>query len=177
LYHLVLANWQLKTRPEGGAYVNAELAGENLDVAFHYLQPPADRETRALFISVVESEARAEALRTIIAHLSAAAREDTHQTTYLLDKLQPEIAAVTHAFATAIRKQHVRPDTFLTLIQPTLAWGLPEPQPTGMPPTAHAMEARSTQLLDGASGSQTPIVQALDAILGLQRRSHTGQLI
>jgi hypothetical protein len=104
LYHFVLSNWRLRSRPEGGRYANGELAGENLELAFHYLLPPADREERTLFISIVESEARgAEALRAIVALLSAAAREDAHQTTYLLDKLRTEIAAILQAFATAIR--------------------------------------------------------------------------
>ena len=180
LYHFVLSNWRLRSRPEGGRYVNGELAGENLELAFHYLLPPADREERTLFISVVESEARgAEALRVIVALLSAAAREDVHQTTYLLDKLRTEIAAISHAFATAIRKQHLKPDTFLTLIQPTHVWGLPEPRPRSVQATdvSGVERASGTRRLDGASGSQTPIMQAIDAILGLQRRSHTGQLV
>src|SRR5262245_52684776 len=109
LYHFVLSNWRLRSRPEGGRYTNGELVGENLELAFHYLLPPADREERTLFVSIVESEARgAEALRTIMALLSAAAREDVHQTTYLLERLQTEIAAISHAFATAIRKQHLK---------------------------------------------------------------------
>jgi CRP-like cAMP-binding protein len=180
LYHLVLSNWRLRSRPEGGRYANGELAGENLQLAFHYLLPPEDREERTLFISVVESEARgAEALRAIVALLSAAAREDLHQSTYLLEKLRTDIAAVSHAFATAIRKQHLKPDTFLTLIQPTHVWGLPEPRPRSLQATdvSRLSESVGTGLLDGASGSQTPTMQAIDAILGLQRRSHTGQLI
>jgi CRP-like cAMP-binding protein len=180
LYHLVMSNWRLRSRPEGGRYTNRELAGENLELAFHYLLPPAEREERALFVSVVEAEARgAEALRVMVALLSAAAREDAHQTTYLLDRLRSEIAAISHAFATAIRKQHLKPDTFLTLIQPTHVWGLPEPRPRSLPATdaSRSSEPSGTRLLDGASGSQTPIVQAIDAILGLQRRSQTGQLI
>jgi len=180
LYHFVLSNWRLRSRPEGGRYANGELAGENLELAFHYLLPPADREERALFISIVESEARgAEALRAIVALLSAAAREDVHQTTYLLDKLRTEIGAISHVFATAIRKQHLKSDTFLTLIQPTHVWGLPEPRPRSLQATdaSGSSESPGTRLLDGASGSQTPIMQAIDAILGLQRRSHTGQLI
>jgi CRP-like cAMP-binding protein len=114
-----------------------------------------------------------------VALLPAAAREDAHQTTYLLDKLRTEIAAMSHAFATGIRKQHLKSDTFLTLIQPTHVWGLPEPRPRSLQATdvSVSSEPAGTRLLDGASGSQTPIVQAIDAILGLQRRSHTGQLI
>lgn len=177
LYHLVLSNWRLQSRPEGGRYANAELAGENLELAFHYLLPPADREERTLFISIVESEARgAEALRAIVALLSAAAREDVHQTTYLLDKLRTEISAISRTFATAIRKQHLKSDTFLTLIQPTHVWGLPEPRPRSLQATGSS-EPAGTRPVDGASGSQTPTIQAIDAILGLQRRSHTGQLI
>jgi CRP-like cAMP-binding protein len=180
LYHFVLSNWRLRSRPEGGRYTNGELAGENLELAFHYLQPPADREERAMFISIVESEARgAEALRAVVALLSAAAREDAHQTTYLLDKLRTEIAAISHAFATGIRKQHLKSDTFLTLIQPTHVWGLPEPRPRSLQATdvPGSSEPPGTRLLDGASGSQAPTMQAIDAILGLQRRSHTGQLV
>ena len=180
LYHLVLSNWRLRSRPEGGRYTNGELAGENLELGFHFLLPPEDREERTLFVSVVESEARgAEALRAIVALLSAAAREDVHQTVFLLEKLRIDIAAVSQAFATAIRKQHLKPDTFLTLIQPTLVWGLPEPRPRSLQATdaSGSSEPAGMRVLDGASGSQTPIVQAIDAILGLQRRSHTGQLI
>src|SRR5215211_897571 len=180
LYHFVLSNWRLRSRPEGGRYANGEVAGANLELAFHYLLPPADREERTLFTSFVESEARgAEALRAIVALLSAAAREDAHQTIYLLDKLRTEIAAISHAFATAIRKQHLKSDTFLTLIQPTHVWGLPEPRPRSLQATdlSGSSEPPGTRPLDGASGSQTPIMQAIDAILGLQRRSHTGQLI
>jgi CRP-like cAMP-binding protein len=180
LYHFVLSNWRLRSRPEGGRYANGELAGENLELAFHYLQPPADREERAMFISIVESEARgAEALRAIVALLSAAAREDVHQTTYLLDKLRTEIAAMSHVFATRIRKQHLKSDTFLTLIQPTHVWGLPEARPRGLPATdvPGSREPAGTRPLDGASGSQTPTRQAIDTILGLQRGSPTGQLI
>ena len=180
LYYLVLSNWRLRSRPEGGRYVNGELAGENLELAFHYLLPPADREERTMFIAIVESEARgAGALRAIVALLSAAAREDVHQAAYLLEKLRTDIAAMLHAFATAIRKQHLKSDTFLTLIQPTHVWGLPEPRPRSLPATevSGSSEPAGTRLLDGASGSQMPTVQAIDAILGLQRRSHTGQLI
>src|SRR4051794_27680468 len=130
LYSLVLSNWRLLSRPEGGRYANGELTGENLELAFHYLLPPADREERTLFMSIVEAEARgAAALRVMVALLAAAAREDAHQTTYLLDELRTEIAAISHAFATAIRKQHLKSDTFLTLIQPTHVWGLPEARP------------------------------------------------
>src|SRR5262245_34904578 len=94
LYHFVLTNWRLRSRPEGGRYANGELVGENLELAFHYLLPPSDREERTLFISIVESEARgAEALRAIVALLAAAAREDAHQTTYLLEQLRTEISA------------------------------------------------------------------------------------
>ena len=95
------------------------------------------------------------------------------------NKLRTDIAAVLHAFATAIRKQHLKPDTFLTLIQPTHVWGLPEPRPRSLQATdvSGSSESPGTRVLDGASGSQTPIMQAIDAILGLQRRSHTGQLI
>jgi CRP-like cAMP-binding protein len=180
LYHFVLSNWRLRSRPEGHRYANGELAGENLELAFHYLLPPADREERTLFISIVESEARgAEALRAIVALLVAAAREDAHQTTYLLEQLRTEISAISHVFATGIRKQHLKSDTFLMLIQPTHVWGLPEQRPRSMraTDTSGSTEPSGTRLLDGASGSQTPIVQAIDAILGLQRRSHTGQLI
>ena len=177
LYHFVLSNWRLRSRPEGGRYANGELAGENLELAFHYLLPPEDREERTLFISIVESEARgAEALRAIVALLSAAAREDVHQTSYLLEKLRTDIAAVSHAFATAIRKVHLKPDTFLTLVQPTHVWGLPEPRPRSLQASGSG-EPLGTRVLDGASGSQTPTMQAIDAILGLQRRSQTGQLI
>src|SRR3954451_13361223 len=180
LYHLVLSNWRLQSRPDGGRYANGELAGENLELAFHYLLPPADREERTLFISIVESEARgAAALGAIVALLSAAAREDVHETTYLLDKLRTDISAISHTFATAIRKQHLTSDAFLTLIQPTHVWGLPEPRPRSLKATdaSESSEPPGTRLLDGASGSQTPILQAIDAMLGLQRRSHTGQLI
>jgi len=129
-YTLVLSNWRLVSRPEGGRYSNEELVGEDLDLTFHYLLPPADREERTLFISLVESEARgALALRVIVELLAAAAREDAHRTTYLLDRLRTEIAAVSRVFATAIRKQHLTSDTFLTLLQPTHVWGLPEPRP------------------------------------------------
>ena len=70
-------------------------------------------------------------------------------------------------------------DTFLTLIQPTHVRGLPEPRPRSVQAlTVRASTRRSARgLLDGASGSQLPIMQAIDAVLGLQRRSHTGQLI
>ena len=178
-YHLVLSNWRLRSRPEGGRYVNAEVAGENLDVAFHYLMPPADREERTLFMSVVESEARgAEALRVIVALLSAAAQEDVHQMTYLLEKLRIEIAAVSHVFASAIRKQQLQPDTFLTLIQPTHVWGLPEPRPR----SAAASDVRGGARRPARAARRrkriaAPTMQAIDAVLGLQRRSHTGQLI
>ena len=179
LYFFELSNWRLRDRPEGGGYANGEVVGENLELAFHYLLPPADREERAIFMSVVESEARgATALRAIVALLSAAAREDVHQTTYLLDQLRTEISAISHTFATAIRKQHLKSDTFLTLIQPTHVWGLPEPRPRGVEAAdvPASSEPAGTRLLDGASGSQLPILHALDAILGLQRRSDTGQL-
>ena len=179
-YHLVLSNWRLRSRPEGGRYVNGEVAGEDLELVFHYLSPPVDREERTVFMSVVESEARgAEALRVIVPLLSAAAREDAHQAAYLLEKLRVEISAISHVFASAIRKQLLLPDTFLTLIQPTHVWGLPEVRPRGsaVPNGSGAGAPLGTGLLDGASGSQLPIMQALDAVLGLQRRSHTGQLI
>ena len=179
-YTLVLSNWRLVSRPEGGRYSNEELVGEDLDLTFHYLLPPADREERTLFISLVESEARgALALRVIVELLAAAAREDAHRTTYLLDRLRTEIAAVSRVFATAIRKQHLKSDTFLTLLQPTHVWGLPEPRPRGMQAAdgRPSREPAGTGVLDGASGSQLPILQAIDAILGLRRRSDTGRLV
>jgi hypothetical protein len=180
LYFFVLSNWRLRSRPDGGRYANGELAGENLELGFHYLLPPADREERAMFMSIVEVEARgAEALRAIVALLFAAAREDAHQTAYLLDKLRSEIGAMSHVFATAIRKQHLKSDTFLTLIQPTHVWGLPEPRPRSFEASdvSGSGAPAGTRLVDGASGSQTPTIQAIDAILGLQRQSDTGQLI
>jgi CRP-like cAMP-binding protein len=56
---------------------------------------------------------------------------------------------------------------------------LPEPRPRSLPApdVSGSSEPPGTRLLDGASGSQTPSMQAIDAVLGLQRRSHTGQLI
>ncbi|HEV3257776.1 MAG TPA: cyclic nucleotide-binding domain-containing protein [Gemmataceae bacterium] len=162
LYHLVLNNWRLRSRPNGGPYTNAEVAGDNLEFAYPYLLPPADQQARAFFASIIESEARgALALRTIAGLLLAVAHSNAHETVYLLDKLRAEIQDIGRVFGIYIRKQVVTADTFLTLIQPTHVWGLNE----------------GTGPLDGASGSQAPILQALDAALGLKRQSHTGQAV
>jgi len=62
-----------RRRPEGGRYANDELVADNLELAFHYLMPPADREERTMFVAIVESEARgAGALQVIVALLAAA---------------------------------------------------------------------------------------------------------
>jgi CRP-like cAMP-binding protein len=162
LYHLVIFNWRLASRPEGGEYRNGDINAANLEVSFPYLLAPIEREARALFMTIVEMEARgAQALRTIVALVSAAARESTLEATWLLDRLRDDIHQISHVFSTGIRRQTLAPENFMTLIQPTHVWGLD----------------LGTGLLDGASGSQAPIVQALDAALGVKCESDTGKAI
>lgn len=160
LFSMVLNNWRLATVPSGSPYSNRALAPRDLDILHAWLRPPERAGLRAFMLCVIETEARgAPALQTIVDLIAAAARQNAHETAFCLDKLETQAQEMARIFSTYIRKQQVGIDQFLLLIQPAFIWGLDE----GDGP------------LEGASGTQVGVLQAIDGALGIGHTTPMGK--
>lgn len=153
-WSLHLCNWKLFGRSGGEAYGVEELSTETVRVARNWLPAPAGGHLERFSISFVLLEARgAAALADVVDAIDAVARLDVEETAIALEHLHRTIAAVTLAFSMSVRTRLVDPGTWLKLVQPTFAW------------SAEAAERGCVE--GGPSGVQLPIIQALDAALGI----------
>lgn len=165
LYSMVLCNWRMRAQGRGGGtYENDEIDSEQIAVARSWLRAPQADELHHFLLTAIETEARgAIVLRTLVALVGAAAHDAVHEGTYLLDRLRSELDDLSKPFRHHVQRKKIHPDSFLTLIQPTTIWNLDEG--TGHGP------------LEGASGPQVGSIQAVDAVLGVARRSPMGHAI
>lgn len=168
LHHLVINNWRAPGVAPGKPYEPTALraaqssGGAGLSTLWSWLLPPSDRALDGVVGSIVQSEAwGAGILDTIVKLLEAAARRDTLESSFLLDKLRAGIAALGRVFVEHVRAPRIAPAEFMNVIQPHMLWGL----------------ERDGERLDGASGAQAPILQALDSVLGVRRASPAGQVV
>jgi len=164
LFAMVLCNFTLAGRHDGGSIQNDEIVAANIEIAHPWLIEPEVAELRTFLLTPIETEARgAQAVRTCMETLRAVVANDSHQVVYLLERLRVEITAMGLPFREFIQRKTLRANSFLQLIQPTTIWGLDEGDGHGP--------------LEGASGPQVGCIQAIDALLGVKRDSHMAQAI
>lgn len=155
LYHMVLHNWRVGDLPAGGEYATERLL-DGVAPRYPWLHGPEADELAAFAGAVVETEAHGVTAVDLAAPLFAAVSAgDARETAGLLERLAVVVAAIGRVFARAIRRQQVAPHTFLALIQPHFLWGV----------------EHDGEVLEGASGAQTPTLQLLDAMLAVPRES------
>lgn len=160
LYHMVLHGWSADDIQPGAEYSTDRLLRGALAPLHPWLRGREADELSAFTGAVVETEAHgAAAVDLAVPLFAAVARDDTSEAAELLDRLAAVVAAIGRVFARAIRKQQVSPHTFLALIQPHFLWGL----------------EHEGEVLEGASGAQTPSFQLLDAMLAVPRESPAAQ--
>jgi CRP-like cAMP-binding protein len=154
LYSMVLCNWRLEGRDGGEIFAAEDFTPDALEIAHPWLQGEAAPELKAFLSTAIETEAHgAAALRTCVDLVESAQRADLHEVAYRLDALQAELFQMALPFKRYIRGRTIRPETFMTLIQPTTIWGLDE----GEGP------------LEGASGPQVGCIQVVDSVLGIRK--------
>lgn len=164
LYAMLLCNWRIPGRGGAEAYAHEELVGDRIELLHTWLRAPEAAEVRAFVLTVVETEALgAAAVRTALALLDAAAREDAAGALALLGRLRGEVERFGAPFRRYIQLRRMTRDHFLTLVQPTFIWAIDEG--TGLGP------------LEGASGPQVGCIQAVDSVLGVARDTRMGRAI
>lgn len=160
LYHMVLHGWSADNIRPGAEYTTDRLLHGGLAPLYPWLRGREADELSVFTGAVVETEAHgAAAVDLAVPLFAAVARDDTSAAAELLDRLAAVVAEIGKVFARAIRKQQVSPHTFLALIQPHFLWGL----------------EHEGEVLEGASGAQTPCFQLLDAMLAVPRESPAAQ--
>lgn len=161
LYSMVLCNWTLPGQA-GQPYENAQITTDGLTLAHPWLQGSAADELRYFILTAVETEARgATVLGTLIDIVQAVEHDALHEVLFLLDRLLSELDEMNGPFRNNIQKKRIRPDTFLTLIQPPTIWGLDE----------------GDGVLEGASGPQVGSLQCVDGFFGVPRVAPISQAI
>lgn len=154
-WSLHLTNWTMPGRPGGAPYRAEELSRTSVRVARNWLAPPVDADLESFSVAFVLMEASgAQVLLALVEAVEAVAALRVETTLAALQRLQGAIAAMTLGFSMNVRKRTIDPATWLELIQPTYAWGAE----------------------GGPSGMQLGTIQALDAVLGIGRRSALAQL-
>lgn len=155
LYAMVLCNWRFMAAERRLGYAPDELGEHSVDVGHAWLRGPEREELRTFVLTALLTEAAGvHVVRTALGLLIAAREQDLQRMRFLFDRLEDEVDAMARPFRLLIQKKRLRPDTFLTLVQPTTIWGLDE----GQGP------------LEGASGPQVGALQILDALLGVPRK-------
>jgi CRP-like cAMP-binding protein len=162
LYHLVVNNWRARGVAPGTTYDPAVLRPTaEITMLWPWLLPPAVEGLTATALSIVETEAAsASLLLAMVKLLESAARGDVLESGFLLDKLRAGIVSIGRVFVEFVRPARIRPEDFMNLIQPHMSWGL----------------ERDGHRLDGASGAQSPVFQALDAVFGIARGSRVAHV-
>ncbi len=161
-YTMVCNNWRLAGKGDGEAYDPNELTPDAFEVMYPWLRGESAAELRAFILAAIGIEALGAAMHPVLADLyRGIQRGHTAAVTGALVALQSVLRQVESRFNQQIRVQRIRPQSFLTLIQPTMIWLLDE----GDGP------------LEGASGPQSCLIQLVDSVLGVPRDSELGGML
>ena len=153
-WSLHLCNWGMTDRPGGSAYVVDDVSVGNIRVAHNWLLPPFDTHLENFSLSFVLFEAKgARVLSEVVALVEAASMMDVDALLRLFNGLDSAIRTLTREFSRSVRSRTVDPSIWLTMVQPTYVWS--------------AESDRPGCIQGGPSGMQLPVVQALDAVLGV----------
>ncbi len=156
-----LCNWRFRDPPASDHYRAHELTVERLRIGCQWLVPPAAAELERFSLSFVLMEARAGPAVDAAASLVEAAEEgDPHRVADQLGRLSAAMRDAGREFVVAMSGSSAAQARWLELVQPTMAWALPDADGITM---------------SGPNGLQLPSWQLCDAVLGVPRRTPLGQ--
>jgi CRP-like cAMP-binding protein len=159
-WSLHLCNWRLGG-PARITYRADDLTLDSLRLAHQWLIPPADAELERFSLSFVLMEARAGvAVQAAAAAVLAAEDRDPHRLAEQLARLAHGLREASRVFVVTMRDEPNQRQRWLELVQPTMAWALPDEHGASLP---------------GPSGLQLPSWQICDTVLGLSRISVLGR--